>query len=144
MTKINGLFCGFLAVFAISVQAASVVEEGRGEFKFVQVSAEDVAKVEVTFSQEIVRDDCNGRTLNLHANKPVFAGGNEVNWHKMLFVNTFVMATELYCPIPEPVTETIYSEAFIYESYENDYINNEVKLQFIVPAHISVDAVSIR
>ena len=52
--------------------------------------------------------------------------------------------TEMYCPLPEPVKETIESQKMVFESYTNPNIDREVDITLIVPASYDVDVKELK
>ena len=69
----------------------------------------------------------------------VKVSGNDENWWSTRYVTTSLMATEMYCPLEEPIKEVISSEPMLFDSVKTEYIDNVVLITLILPDSIEVE-----
>ena len=96
-----------LLLVAPSAHAGITVEEDlTGKYVKKNVSAESVKRVEIFLVTEVVRNDCNHRTL-VSSSKLVFREGNG---HSDTYsIDAQISITKMHCPLETPVRETIRS-----------------------------------
>ncbi len=111
--------------------------EERIEYKLVDIAGYDLKGVNVFLSAEIKRHDCN--RVSLKAESILVTGQGNGMFDKYLF-EIDMPRTDLGCPIDEPVSEVIKSEALFFSS------NQERNLSFkiLVPAYIDVQVVEVK
>ena len=136
MLKILTILLGLSSTNAI----AANITDLNTEYKTVSVVASKVKGVKVFLTKEVLVTDCNAITINTSS---VFSSGNKdgdkpINWSSTYFVEAFEMATEMFCPIDEPYKETIASEPLVLESYSNPNIDNEVRVNLVIPKGYSL------
>lgn len=127
-----------LALLFTNVSFAKDLRIGMSEatFQIVKISATQVKGVNISLATEIVRDDCNQRSIQFDLS--YLSGNKDFGWHQTLFANAGVSMTEMHCPLDRPVTETITSEAVFVNSLINRNADGEVELTLVVPTGFDV------
>ncbi|MGH8474342.1 MAG: hypothetical protein ACRER2_00975 [Methylococcales bacterium] len=122
----------FLAAFLPSLAHADglkVVTIG-SEFTATSSDAEKVKGVNVRIWQEITRDDCNQRNIEMN---PVRVAGSGEGFYDEYFVTARTWMTVMACPLKNPVTENVYSEHFFITSLNNADADGVVKVSLLTP-----------
>lgn len=134
---IAGVFLLSSAAFAEGLK----VEDPQGEYVNKFVTAEDIKGVEVRLSKEIVRNDCNERTMSL---TNVLVSGSGDGWHDKYFLDGHITQTKMFCPLDKPVIETIYSETIFIKAFANENVNNEVRVSIVIPKGYKLEVVVVK
>jgi hypothetical protein len=134
---IAGVFLFSFTAFAEGLK----MEDSQGEYVTKVVTAKNVKGVEVRLSKEIIRNDCNIRTMSLtHA----LVSGSGDGWHDKYFLDGPITQTKIHCPLPKPVDETIYSGPMFIKSFKNENVNNEVRVSIVIPKGYKIEAVEVK
>lgn len=112
-------------------------ETSEGKYSIVNISAQKVKGVSVRLAQEITRNDCNRRSIDLNL---AFVDGNQdVAWNQTDFASAKTYMTEMFCPLDKPVKETAYSKSVELKSLNNENAQGEIDVTLIVPLGYKVD-----
>lgn len=131
---IAGVFLFSSAPFAEGLK----VEDSQGEYVARFVTAENVKGVELRLSKEIVRDDCNQRTMDM--TKALVSGSGD-GWYDKYILDGNISQTKMFCPLDKPVKETIYSAPMFIKSFANENVKNEVRVSIIIPKGYKLEVV---
>lgn len=123
---IAGVFLFSFAAFAEGLK----VQDSQGEYVTKIVTAENVKGVEVSLSKELIRNDCNKRTMEM---TNVLVSGDGDGWYDKYFFDAQMTQTKMHCPLDKPVNETIYSKSVFIKSFANQNVNNKVVVSIVMP-----------
>jgi hypothetical protein len=132
---VAGLFLFSFAAFAEGIK----VVDSQGEYVTKIVSAENVKGVEVRLSKEMIRNDCNARTIDLTY---ALVSGDGDGWHDKYFFDAQMTQTKMYCPLEKPVNETIYSKSVFIKAFTNENINGNVIATMVIPKGYKLEVVA--
>ena len=136
-TVIAGVFLFGSTAFAQGLKVA----DSQGEYVTKFVTAENVKGVEVRLSKEIIRNDCNRRTMSQNS---VLVSGDGDGWYDKYFFDAQMMQTKIHCPLDKPVSETIYSKPVFIKSFANENVNNKVVVSIVIPNGYKLEAVVVK
>ncbi|MBA4417421.1 MAG: hypothetical protein C0392_05885 [Syntrophus sp. (in: bacteria)] len=134
---IAGLFLFSSTAFAQGLK----VTDSKGEYVTKFVTAENIKGVEVRLSKELIRNDCNSRTMSL---THVLVSGDGDGWHDKYFFDAHMTQTKMHCPLDKPVNETIYSKPVFIKSFANENVNNKVVVSFVIPNGFKLEVVAVK
>ena len=123
---IAGVFLFNFAAFAEGLK----VSDSQGEYVAKIVTAENVKGVEVRLSKEIIRNDCNTRTMDM---TNVLVSGDGDGWYDKYFFDAQMTQTKMHCPLDKPLNETIYSKTVFIKSFTNENIKGKVVATMVIP-----------
>jgi serine protease inhibitor ecotin len=125
--------------FASAEQA--VVKDFQQEYVTKGVTAEKVKGVEIKLSREIMRHDCNRKTMSIR--KALISGDGE-GWYDKYIIDASITSTKMHCPIDKPVKETISSGPFFIKSFTNENVNGKVVISVVIPKGYTLEAAAVR
>ena len=111
-------------------------------FNVVTIRATQVKGVSVRLAQKITRKDCNQRSIN--TKYTVVDGNDDFAWYQTAYMSAATFMTEMHCPLPKAVTETVYSQPVELKSLMNRNADGEVDLKVIVPVGYTLEAAEIQ
>lgn len=128
-----------LVAFLFSLEAFAEgfkVQDAQRGYVTKMVTAENVKGVEVRLSKEIIRDDCNTRTMSL---TNVLVSGDGDGWYDKYFFDAQMTQTKMFCPLDKPVHETIYSKPVFIKSFANENVKDKVVVSMVIPDGYKLD-----
>lgn len=142
MKKLKMFFIvAVISLLAVPFAEGLKVEDTQGKYVTKFVTAENVKGVEVRLSKEIVRDDCNTRTMSL---THVLVSGSGDGWYDKYFMDAEITQTKMFCLLDKPVNETIYSESMFIKSFTNENVNSKVLVSIVIPEGYKLEAVAVK
>jgi hypothetical protein len=142
-THMSTFFHAMLAGVLLFSSAASAegikVTDSQGEYGTKIVTAQNVKGVHVRLSKEIIRDDCNKRTMDL---TNVLVSGDGDGWYDKYFFDAQMTQTKMYCPLDKPVNETIYSKSVSIKSFTNENVNGKVVATMVIPKGYKLEVIA--
>ena len=141
----NFILIIFLSLVGHGFSEQNLVEElNELKLRKFKVSATGVSGVNVLFKADVTRKDCNKIEIDLLNGKPTrVSGKKKINYFKSLYVEAILKSNQVFCPLPEPVEETVQTKEFYYESLSNDSADGVVDLTFSVPEWMYVEAEAV-
>jgi hypothetical protein len=131
MSKIFYIVIAGVLLFSSAAFAEGIkVTDSQGEYGTKIVTAQNVKGVQVKLSKEIIRDDCNTRTVDL---KNVLVSGDGDGWYDKYFFDAQMTQTKMYCPLDKPVNETIHSRSVSIKSFTNENVKGKVVAIMVIP-----------
>ncbi len=119
-----------ILLVTMTASAQTVVVDVRQEYVTKAISAKRIKSVELQLAKEITRHDCNQQSIILdHA----LVSGQGDGWYDKHVLVASVAGTEMYCPLPQPVKETILSRKINIPPFANRNVDHEVQIQVILP-----------
>lgn len=131
---VAGVFLFSFAAFAEGLKVA----DSQGEYVTKIVTAENVKGVEVRLSKEMIRNDCNTRTMDMIN---VLVSGDGDGWYDKYFFDAQMTQTKMYCPLDKPVNETIYSKPVFIKSLANENVKGKVVATMVIPEGYKLEVV---
>jgi len=131
---VAGVFLFSFAAFAEGLKVA----DSQGEYVTKIVTAENVKGVEVRLSKEMIRNDCNTRTMDMIN---VLVSGDGDGWYDKYFFDAQMTQTKMYCPLDKPVNETIYSKPVFIKSLANENVKGKVVATMAIPKGYKLEVV---
>ena len=131
---VAGVFLFSFAAFAEGLKVA----DSQGEYVTKIVTAENVKGVEVRLSKEMIRNDCNTRTMDMIN---VLVSGDGDGWYDKYFFDAQMTQTKMYCPLDKPVNETIYSKPVFIKSLANENVKGKVVATMVIPKGYKLEVV---
>jgi hypothetical protein len=126
--------------FEVFAEALKVVD-GQRAYVTKIVTAENVKGVEVRLARDLVRDDCNLRTMSM--TKALISGDGD-GWYDKYFFYAYVTQTKMFCPLDKPVKETIYSQSIFIKAFANENVNNKVVVSIVIPDGYMLKVVEVK
>lgn len=124
-------------LFSFAAFAGGIkVTDSQGEYVTKIVTAEHVKGVHVKLSKEILRNDCNTRTMDL---TNVLVSGDGDGWYDKYFFDAQMTQTKMYCPLDKPVNEAIYSKSVLIKSFTNENAKGKVIATMVIPKGYSLE-----
>jgi hypothetical protein len=117
------------------------VIDGKSGYVTKIVTAENVKGVEVRLARDLVRDDCNRRTISM---TKVLVSGDGDGWHDKYFFDAYMTQTKMFCPLDRPVKETIYSQPVFIKAFANENVNNKVVVSIVIPDGYKLEVVEVK
>jgi hypothetical protein len=136
-TVLAGVFLFSYTAFAESPK----VTDSREEYVTRIVTAENVKGIEVKLSKEMIKDDCNSRTMSLNS---VLVSGDGDGWYDKYFFDAQMTQTKMYCPLDKPVNETIYSKPVFIKSFANQNVNNRIVVSIVIPKGYKLETIVVK
>jgi hypothetical protein len=126
----HAILAGVLLFSSAALAEDIKVVDSKGEYVTKIVTAEHVKGVQVKLSKEIIRDDCNTRTMDL---TNVLVSGDGDGWHDKYFFDAQMTQTKMYCPLDKPVNETIHSRSVFIKSFTKENVKGKVVATIVIP-----------
>jgi hypothetical protein len=117
------------------------VEDGQRAYVTKIITAEKVKGVEVRLAKEIIRYDCNLRTIS-PTNTLVSGDGD--GWYDKYLFDAYITQTKMFCPLDKPIKETIYSRPVFIKSFANENVNNKVVVSIVMPDGYKLEVKEVR
>jgi hypothetical protein len=133
-----------LALLFFSIEAFAdglKVDDGRKTFVTKIVAAKNVKGVEVRLARELIRNDCNRRTISL---TNVLVSGDGTGYYDTYIFDAWTTQTKMYCPLEKQVNETIFSRSVFIKSLTNENANGEVVVSIIIPDGYKLDVTEVK
>ena len=130
----------FLFSFAAFAEGIKVVDSS-GEYVAKIISAENVKGVEIRLYKEMIRYDCNIRTMDM---TNALVSGNGDGLYDKYFFDVQMTQTKMYCPLDKPVTQTIYSKRVFIKAFTNENVNGKVVATIIIPKGYKLEVVEAK
>ncbi len=132
-------------IFAISfsAQAATLTNLGTG-YKTLEVKADPMTKLNMTFSQSFLKEDCNTHGLvveMMDLNNPTVSS-QDINFQDggKYFVNTSIFGTKIFCPVKNSKREILSSEVNLpLISPRGTGEREMISFTLIVPSNTEID-----
>ena len=113
----------------------SISERQKVSMKTVEIVAETEKGISVVLKKEIVRKDCNRIQFVATAFR---IDDMDVNWWAQYFIATRFGSSEMGCPLPKPVSETITSNPMIFDSHSPNGAAPQVSVYLTLPSDVQV------
>jgi hypothetical protein len=134
---ITGVFLFGFTAFAEGIK----VVDSQGEYVTKIVSAENVKGVKIRLAKEMIRYDCNTRTMDLTY---ALISGDGDGWYDKYFFDAQMTQTKIHCPLDKPVTETIYSKTVFIKAFTNENVNGNVVATMVIPKGYKLEVVEAK
>jgi hypothetical protein len=131
---IAGVFLFSFVAFAEGIK----VVDSQGEYVTKIISVENVKGVEVRLVKEMIRNDCNTRTMDI-TNTLVSGEGDGL--YDKYFFDAQMTQTKMHCPLDKPVNETIYSKSVFIKSFTNENVEGKVVATIVIPKGYKLEVV---
>jgi hypothetical protein len=131
-----------LLLFSFGAFAESLkVEDGQRAYVTKIVTAEHVKGVELRLSKEIIRNDCNARTMSLTHSR---VSGDGDGWYDKYFFDAQMTQTKMFCPLDKPVKETIYSQPVFIKAFTNENVTRKVVVSIVIPNGYKLEVLEVQ
>ncbi len=119
------------------------VEDSKITYVTKIITAENVKGVEFRLSRVVARNDCN--TMGMPLTKVLVSGDSDGLYATYFFyAGAGIVQTQKYCPLKEPVIETIYSNPVFIKSFTNEHINGKVVVSVVIPTGYKLEVVEVK
>ena len=117
------------------------IEDGQRAYVTSIITAENVKGVEVRLAGDIVRYDCNRRTMSL---TKVLVSGDGEGFYDTYFFDAWMTQTKMHCPLDKAINETIHSKPVFIKSFTNEHVNGKVVVSIVIPTGYKLDVIEVK
>jgi serine protease inhibitor ecotin len=119
----------------------AVIKDFQAEYITKGVTAEKVKGVEIKLTREIIRHDCNRRSISV--NKALVSGDGD-GWYDKYFMDAYITSTKMHCPLDKPVKEIISAGPFFIKSFTNENVDGKVIISVVIPKGYTLEATIVK
>lgn len=131
-----GIFLSGAVAFAKDIE----VQASQEEYTTSIIAANNAEGVSVMLSKEVMRDDCNQRTMDMTS---ALVSGDGKGWYDKYFLDAYISQTKIFCPLDSPVKETIYSRPIFIKSFSNENMHGEVRVSLVIPRGYKLEVAEV-
>lgn len=119
----------------------AVIKDFQTEYVTKGVTAETVKGVEIKLTMEIIRNDCNRRSISV---KKALVSGDGDGWYDKYFMDAYITSTKMHCPLDKSVKEIISAGPFFIKSFTNENVNGKVIISVVIPRGYTLEATTVK